>query len=398
MAEESIDWSAVSRRGALALAMGGLVASTARAAAQSPDRSDWSSLDALGQRAVADRVTPGMQVSVMKRGELVYSKGFGHANLETATPVTPSSIFRIGSITKQFTAAAILRLAETERLSLDDKLERYFPGFPRGGEVGLRQLLTHTSGLPDNPQFTAPQMTRLDWDLATYLERVRAVQPLFAFDPGTGFLYSNVGYHLLGRIVETASRQTYANALRALLLDPAGLGRTSVDDSDSIVVGRASGYRSPGGPGNGFFNARFLSMTLPGGAGAMLSTTDDLCRWHAALLGGRLLRPASLEAMTTPGRLANGALPTRPSGPQAGAPPQTVEYGFGIRVGTENGRRIAVHTGGINGFQSELKSHPAERVSVACMINVGGGLLGPDGPEGQAMRAMIAEGARIALG
>ena len=398
MAGETTDWSAVTRRGSLGLGIGAFVATTAKADSQTPVRGAWAALDALAARTIADRLAPGVQISVMKQGELVYSNGFGLANLETATPVTPASIFRTGSVTKQFTAAAILRLAEEGRLSVDDKLQRFLPDFPRAAEIGLRQLLSHMSGLAANPNLAMPQATRLDYDRAAYLARARAAEPLFLFEPGTGWSYSNIGYNLLGIVIETASGLPYPEYMRSRLFAPAGLARTAVDNPDEIVPGRAAGYGPQPGAPTGYRNARYLSMTLPGAAGAIRSTTEDLCRWHAALLGGRVLRPASLASMLAPVRLANGELPTRPASRAPDAPRQTVEYGFGIRSGTEEGRRYAVHTGGINGFLSELKSYPAEGVTVACMINIDGGELGPDGPSGTALRAMIALGAAIALG
>lgn len=395
MTEVRVDWSAVTRRTSLAWGFGALAALGTRGTSQTTAPRDWSSLDTSAGRAIAARLTPGLQMSVMKDGRLAYSRGFGFSNLAAETPVTATTMFRIGSLTKQFTAAALLLLAEDGRLSLDDRLQRFMPDFPRADQISLRQMLTHTSGLAAVPRLNMRNATRPDWDAQTYLAAVLNANPLFVFQPGAGFLYSNVAFHLLGWVIEIASGQAYSSFLRTRLFDPIGLGHTAVDDAGAVVPQRASGYAQ--GTRGGFRNSDFISMSLPGAAGSLRSTADDLVRWHSALLAGELLRPASLEAFLTPGRLNGGALPTRLSRGSS-ASRETIEYGLGIALGTENGRRHVTHAGGINGFQSELKSYLAERVSVACLINMEGGRAGPDSGSGRAMGAMIAEGARIALG
>jgi len=396
MTEVRVDWSAVTRRTSLAWGFGALAALGTSGTARTTAPRDWSSLEASAGRAIAARLTPGLQLSVMKDGQLVYSRGFGFSNLATETPVTATTMFRIGSLTKQFTAVAMLLLAEDGRLSLDDRLQRFMPDFPRADRISLRQMLTHTSGLAAAPRLNMRNAARRVWDAETYLAAVLNANPLFVFQPGTGFLYSNVAFHLLGWVIKTASGQAYSSFVRTRLFDPIGLAHTAVDDAGAVVPERAAGYAQ--GVRGEFRNADFISMSLPGAAGSLRSTADDLVRWHAALLAGQVLRPASLEAFLTPGRLNDGALPTGPSRNRASPSRGTIEYGLGIGLRTENGRRLVTHAGAINGFQAELRSYLAERVSVACLINMEGGRAGPDSASGRAMGTMIAEGAGIALG
>jgi len=395
MIEPGADWSAVTRRTSLALGFGALAALGTSGAAQMIVPRDWSSLDALARQVIAARLTPALQVSVMKGGRLAYSKGFGLADLATETQATSTTMFRIGSLTKQFTAVALLLLAEDGRLSLDDRLQRFMPDFPRADGISLRQMLTHMSGLARAPRLNIFNVARREWDREAYLRAVQGADPLFVSQPGTAFLYSNIAYHLLGWVIETASGQAYSSFLRSRLFDPIGLGHTAVDDAGAVVAERATGYA--GGGRGSFREAAFVSMSLPGAAGSLRSTADDLVRWHAALLAGRVLRPPSLEVLLTPARLNDGTLPTRQVRTGANASQEAIEYGLGLVFGSENGRRYATHDGVINGFQGELKSWVTERVSVACLINMDAGRPGSVSESTRAMATLIAEGARIVL-
>lgn len=392
----------ITRRAALTLALGA-VGTVARAAqAPLPAASPWAAVDAAAGALVTDHASPGVSVSVMKAGRLIYSRGFGLANLETATPATATSIYKIGSITKQFTAAALMSLQETGKLSVDDPLSRFFPDFPRGGEITLRQMLTHTSGLGNytntDTRQTFIQEARLDYDADALYRLMLQTKPLFAHEPGTVWDYSNTAYVLLGLIAQKAAAEPYGAFYKRRLFDRAGLVDTAVDDAAQVVVRRASGYTPhAGGAGAGeadgaaFDNASFISMTIPGGAGSMRSTTEDLCRWHAALFGGRIVGAASLAEMTTPHRLNDGALPTEAPEPGAAGEATPVEYGFGLETSTIEGRRAIGHGGGINGFTSTLQTFPEESISLAVLINCDGGAkLGADA---KALRAAVAKAA-----
>jgi D-alanyl-D-alanine carboxypeptidase len=367
----------LTRRDALLLTIG-TVAATAVRAAPSTAASPWVSIDRMCEQLIADHVTPGLTLSVMRDGALIYSHGFGYANLETATKATPQTVFRIGSITKQFTGTAIALLAEDGVLSFDDKLARFMPLFPRAGDITLRQMLTHTSGLGNYTEMSSPeafrQAARIDYDNAALIAAMDATKPLYKSEPGTAWAYSNTAYVLLGLVVEIAGKEPYGQFLKRRVFDPAGLTHTAVDDAAEVVPNRASGY-SPGTKADvAFDNTSFISMTFPHGAGAIRSTSEDLCRWHAALLGGRVLKAATLEQMLTPMRLANGTIPESPAGMALvqGGEHKPMEYGFGIALGDFEGHRYVEHNGGINGFLSALRSFRAERVTVAMLANTDG--------------------------
>ena len=355
--------------------LGGALAATALAAA--PARAagaGWVEVDRLARAITAESIVPGVSIAASRAGRPIYAQGFGMANLETATPVGPESVFHIGSITKQFTAAAIVLLAADGKLALDDKLSRFLPQVPRANEITLRQMLTHTAGLGNytdrKPMQAFLVSSRLDYDHDALLADMLAhTDPFFIGAPGAQWAYSNTGYVLLGLIVEKVSGAFYGAFFQQRLFAPAGLTQTAVDDLSAVVPHRASGYSGHAGSDTAFDNAAYISMTYPGGAGSMRSTPRDLCRWHAALLGGRILPPDGLKAMLTPVRLANGTQPTAIQGPGG---PKPVSYGFGIELKRFEGHPTVEHGGGIFGFVSDLRSFPAEQVSVAMTINFAG--------------------------
>ncbi len=355
--------------GALATAV--LLAAPARAVGVGVG---WAEVDRLARAMTVEHIVPGVSIAASRAGRLTYGQGFGMANLETGTPVTPESVFHIGSITKQFTAAAIVLLAADGKLALDDKLSRFFPQVPRANEITLRQMLTHTAGLGNytdrKPLLAFLVSSRLDYDRDALLADMLAhTDPFFIGAPGAQWAYSNTGYVLLGLIVEKVSAIFYGAFFKQRLFAPAGLTQTSVDDLSVVVPHRASGYSGHAGSDTAFDNAAYISMTYPGGAGSMRSTPRDLCRWHTALLGGRILPPNGLKAMLTPVRLANGA---QPIAIQGSGGPKPVSYGFGIELKRFEGHATVEHGGGIFGFASDLRSFPVEQVSVAMVVNFDG--------------------------
>lgn len=328
----------------------------------------------FGDEAVRSRTTAGLVVGISDHGRPLVIKGYGSANLETMTPVSADTVFRIGSVTKQFTAAAILLLAERGRLSIDDPLSRFFPGFPRGREVTVRNLLNHTSGIHN---YTAQKdfltlTSRRELMTVQYVDLIAHLETVYDFVPGTSFSYSNSGYMLLGAIVEQVSGQPYANFLQSNVLVPAGLADTKVDDLAEIVPNRASGYeKAPAAPA-GFVNAEYISMSAAGAAGAVRSTAADLLRWHAALLGGKLLKPASLALMLAPGRLKNGSLASGSAATAPGATEPRSDYGFGLFTGRTKGHRSIGHGGAINGFSAVVTTFPDEAMTVVLLADTGG--------------------------
>jgi len=384
---------ALSRRQTIGVLVGGAAyASGARAA----DVSGWAMIDQLGAAEIADHLEPGISISVMKDGAFVYSKGFGLANLETRTPVTPHHVFHIGSITKQFTAASLVLLAEAGKLSFDDPLARYLPDFPRAADVTLRQMLHHTSGLGNYTdrldRATFMRAGRVDYTSAELFKAmVEQTAPTFVFEPGTDWAYSNTAYVLLGLVVEKVSGEPYAAFFKRRLFDPAGMKQTAVDNLADVVPDRVSGYTGHPGSLVEFDNANYISMTYPGAAGSIRSTTEDLCRWHLALFGGKIVKPASFAEMIKPGRLNNGQLPLGAMGPGGKKP---LQYGFGLAISTFEGHTSIGHSGGIFGFSSDLLTLPDQHITVAAIVNADGG----ERPQALArLRALIAAAERAAL-
>ncbi|MBS0366045.1 MAG: beta-lactamase family protein [Proteobacteria bacterium] len=333
----------------------------------------WAALDAECAGFMAGKFSPGLSICVMRNGRPLYSKGFGSADLQSRAPMTADSVLRIGSITKQFTAAAILLLQQDGRLSIDDRLSRFLPLFPHSGDFTLRQMLTHTSGLGNYTDTSTPevflQQARIDYPDPQLIAAMAATSPLMKSTPGTAWSYSNTAYVLLGIVVEIAAQEAYGAYYQRRLFGPAGMHATAVDDAAEVVPDRAAGYTPDAKSASGFANASFISMTYPGGAGSIRSTPQDLCRWHGALLGGRILQAASLMDMTTAVHLQDGSLPRDPDMARVLGEDKPIEYGFGVMMGAFEGQRYVEHGGGINGFLSELRSFPERGVSVSLIMN-----------------------------
>src|SRR5688572_21735003 len=305
---------------------------------------DVARMEQLVQARVDDKSFMGV-VLVARGDQVILSKGYGSANLEWNIPNTPSTKFRLGSITKQFTAAAILLLAERGKLALEDPIKKHWPNAPTTwGDITVFQLLTHTSGIanftsgPDFAQWklqpSTPQQT---------LDHLRD-RPL-DFVPGARMSYSNSNYVLLGLLVDRLSGQSYADFVRDNLFKPLGMSDSGYDVSAAILPQRAAGYTP------GFSNAPYTDMSIPHGAGGLYSTTPDLLRWTQGLFGGKLLSAASLEKMTTP--FKDG-------------------YAFGLVVNDAAGRKQISHNGGIEGFNTQLTYYPDSKITVAVLANVNG--------------------------
>jgi CubicO group peptidase (beta-lactamase class C family) len=308
---------------------------------------DAARLADVVQAKVHDKTFMGA-VLVARGPEIVLSKGYGFANLEWDVANTPSTKFRIGSLTKQFTAAAILLLEERGKLQIDDPVKKHIPDAPAAWDaITIHNLLTHTSGIPN---FTSlPEYKTMQPLPSPIAQTVAAFRdkPL-DFVPGARMAYSNSGYLVLGSIIEKISSVTYPAFLQENILTPLGLKDTGYDSNTAIIPRRASGYvASPNGP----VHAGFLHMTIPHAAGGLYSTTEDLLRWQQALFGGKVLSAASLQKMLTPFKN---------------------NYALGLGVRTANGRKVIEHNGGINGFNSALSYYPDSRVTVVVLANING--------------------------
>ena len=236
-------------------------------------------VDALFENTIKTN-GPGAAVLVARDGKILFEKAYGLADIENHVPVTAETKFRIGSISKQFTAAAILKLQEQGKLSVEDKLTKYYPDYPRGGEVTLRHLLTHTSGIhsyTDKPGFMDSVTKPIKSDA---LVKSFENDP-FDFDPGQKWSYCNSGFFLLGCIVEKVSGESYEEFMRKTFFEPLGMRNTGVHHSDAELKNVALGY--DGGPKR----AVNWDMSWAGGAGALYSTVGDLYRWNEAIFHGK---------------------------------------------------------------------------------------------------------------
>ena len=331
----------------------------AQAAAQLSPRAE-SAIDAIAQQAIASGKSAGLVVAVAQKGRPVFHRGYGQANLEWQVQTTPDTVFRIGSITKQFAAASILLLAEQKKLSVDDKLSQFFPEFPRASEVSIRQLLTHTSGIHNYPGPAEETMSYVGVEVPDMVKHLGTLG--YDFDPGTQWSYSNSGYFLVGAIIEKVSGQSFRDFAKQNLFDPCGMKQTAVDVNSEVVPKRASGYSPDSGNKGAFLHAAFTHMSLPHAAGAIRSTAGDLIKWTAALHGGRVLSAASYKEMTTPVKVS--------------AQKESPNYGFGLGTAPLQGHAAFSHGGAIDGFQANLDYFVKEQLTIVVLVNTDGGAEG----------------------
>ncbi len=295
---------------------------------------------------------PGAAVIVMKDGKPLFRKAYGMANIEKGVALEPQMVFRIGSLTKQFTAVAILMLAEQGKLSVSDDISKRLPDFPtQGKKITIEHLLTHTSGIAnytDPPEYMGNM--HKDRTVSEMIDTFRNA-PL-QFEPGERFAYSNSGYFLLGAIIEKVSGMSYADFVARNIFEPLGMKDTAYEGYERSTARRVEGYgRAPTG---GYVVARPVSMTQPFAAGSFMSTVDDLARWDAAITAGKLLKAESWKKAFTPYTLNNG---------------QKSIYAYGWMVRKFRGSDVIEHTGGINGFVTYAMRLPADRVYVAVLMN-----------------------------
>ena len=296
---------------------------------------------------------PGCALGIMKDGQLIYSRGYGLANMEYGIPNSAASVFRIGSTSKQFTAACIVLLAEQGKLSLDDTLRSFFPDFPEYAEkITVRHLLNHTSGIRDYLQLTYLKGLRdddfyLDADVMKWLTN----QDDLNFAPGDEFLYSNSGYWLLGQIVNRVAGKNMAEFAREAIFMPLGMVDTHFhNDHKQIVKNRASGY-APKEKGDFEISMTTLDMI---GDGGIFTTINDIKKWDDAFYASAVLSRSFWEEMTRQGVLNNG---------------EVIDYASGLEIGTYKGMNTIRHGGAFVGFRAELLRFPEEHLSIAIFAN-----------------------------
>ena len=297
---------------------------------------------------------PGVAVIVVRDGGIIFRKGQGIANLELEVPIEPDMVFRLGSLTKQFTAVAILMLAEQGKLTLDDSISKFLPDYPTHDHlITIKHLLTHTSGIKSYTSMPEwPPLWRKDFTVQELIDFFKH-QPM-EFAPGKRWAYNNSGYVLLGAIIEKVSGQTYEEFIQQSIFEPLGMKQSYYDNPSRVIPRRVAGYdKSP----EGFSNAAYLSMTQPYAAGGLASTVDDLVLWDSALYTERLLKHETLKQAQISHRLTDGS---------------TTAYGYGWEISEYAGYRLIEHGGGIHGFRTRAIRVPDDRVFVAVLSNNGG--------------------------
>jgi D-alanyl-D-alanine carboxypeptidase len=329
-----------------------------------------AAIDQVMADGLASHKLSGAVVGVLKDGKIVFIKGYGMADLEDGQPVKADTIFRIGSLTKQFTSAMLLMLVERGQLSLSDPMSKYFPDFPHPEGITVRHLLDHTSGIRNysGKEFRESRAWR-EHDTKEMVSYVAGQDRLNDFPVGTDYRYNNSAYILAGALVEKLTGKSYAVALQDMIAKPLGLTDTAYDDERLIVPRRAKGYEPRG---DTLVYPVPLSVSVAGGGGAMRSTATDMLRWSEALLGGKVLKPESLTLMTEPSKLSDGRLVSAVQKPDSkGRPP--LDYGLGISFGNRDGHRVIGHGGAINGFNSMLYTYPDDRTTIVMLTNTSGG-------------------------
>lgn len=306
-------------------------------------------LDPIFEKEYAEN-EPGATVLVAKNGQILYRKAFGKANLELDVAMKPENVFELGSITKQFTAVAILQLMEEGKLSLEEPLSKYIPDYPRGNEIKIHHLLNHTSGIKsytDQPSFIA--LARTDMT-PTALIAVTKDLPM-DFSPGEKYQYNNSAYIILGFIIEQVSDMSYEEYIQKKIFTPLGMNNSYYGSKSTIIQNRASGYQPTG---DGYKNADYLSMTLPYAAGSLMSTVDDMLLWNQAVHNNTFISEKSKQLAFKNYNRNDG---------------KPIYYGYGWAVNEIAGIPTVEHGGGIFGYTTSGIYVPTENLYVIVLTN-----------------------------
>ena len=306
-------------------------------------------IDADVQTILQRTGTPGATILIAERGHVVYRQAYGLRNREHHVPATTDGYYEIGSITKQFTAAAILQLQEAGKLHLDDKLSTYLPSAPHASEVTLRQLLSHTSGMPEYLDAV---------DAAKAIDKPASFDKLMSyiagkpldFSPGSHWSYSNTGYILAGRVIEVVSHESYWHYLQTHLLDRAGMTHTFTVAEEGTLPNMAVGYDREHGQ---IKPAHTIAASVGWAAGFLVSTVDDLEKWNLALRSGKIVTPADYALMSTSVKTTQG---------DAG-------YGLGLFVDSIDDQPRVGHTGGSLGFTTANEYFPRQDTQIVAFTN-----------------------------
>lgn len=319
--------------------------------------------DASGLKQKVDQVfaaysksdTPGCALGVIRNGDFVYERGYGNGSLELGVPITPQSVFYLGSLSKQFTAASVVLAAEQGYLSLDDDIHKYFPELPSYGDtITLRQMLHHTSGL--RHILSLLELSGRNWEdihpSAEVLDLITRQKSL-NFKPGAEFLYSNTGYFLLAQLIQRVTGKPLSRFAEENIFRPLGMTHTTFYDDRSIVVpGRVAAYDPREGGG---FRVDWSTNFEKVGDGGLMSTVDDLLLWDRNFYANKIGKGTLLREMLSRGVLNNG---------------QQIEYALGLRVSSYRGLPVVEHGGSLFGYRTELLRFPDHKFSVITLCNL----------------------------
>ena len=345
-------------RKAACIALALLAVNSAAVSAQQLTRAEKIAImDSIANSPVVEGRVAGLAVAIVHRNDTLLLKGYGKADLEWNVPMPTDAQFEIGSVTKQFTAAAILQLRDAGKIDLDADVTKYLPNYnTKGHKIPVRRLLDHTSGIKGYTEMsTFSQISTRSLPRDSLVARFSA-EP-FDFAPGDAMIYNNSAYFLLGLIIEKVSGTTYADYIQRNIFAKLGMNRSAYCSTTDVVPRRAHGYNLNQ---QRLTRAEYIDHTWPYAAGSLCSTAGDMITWLKALHGGRVLPPASYKEMITPGRLNSGV---------------PLHYAMGIGVMDDpRGRRNIAHGGGIPGFVSDARYYPDEDLYVVVLVNTTGNL------------------------
>lgn len=296
---------------------------------------------------------PGLSLMVAKSGRVVLAEGFGLSNVELQVPAKPETVYQSGSVGKQFTATAVMMLVEEDKIALDDPLTKYFKDAPSTwNDVTVRELLSHTAGFGDYPEKFD---FRRDWTEDELLKLVEGI-PL-AYQPGTKWAYSNLGFLTLGILLHRVTAEFYGDFLQERIFHPLEMNSTRIISEADIVPNRAAGYRMVKGE---LKNQEWVAPQVNTTAdGSLYFTVLDLAKWDAALYTERLLKRSSLDQMWTVAKLKDGQ-------------PNQGHYGFGWFIDDRHGHRCIHHDGAWQGFQTAIDRYVDDRLTVVALSNLSG--------------------------
>lgn len=312
-------------------------------------------MDDYVKREMAKEQVPGLSLVVVKDGKIIKSAGYGYANLEVKAPATPETIYQIQSVTKQFTATAVMMLAEEGKIVLDDKVSLYLTGAPQAWRnITVRNLLTHTSGIKDyiNEPTTSLRLDVSDEDVFN-----ATIKRELNFQPGEKYAYSNTNYFLLSIIIHKLTGKTYGEYLNERIFKPLGMSNTRIYSQTDIIPNRASGYLLDNGKlqNGGYYAASILGYA----GGGIITNVLDMAKWDAGLYDEKLLKRSSFEQMWTSGKLNNG---------------KSTGYGFGWAIGDLKGHRLVTHNGAhTSGFASAITRYLDDKLTIVVLTNQFGG-------------------------